>query len=76
MDDELEFDDVESQTLIQHEGLQACVTFVASDSDGRCAETCELDLHGTPDDVIASLYELSVFLKKYKSEHTFTASGE
>ena len=76
--DDLNFGEGEdhAERLIELDGAQSITVFAAYDSEGRCAETCELDLHGTPDDVLASMREVALFLKKHKKDHSFTATGE
>lgn len=78
MEDDLDFGEGESHSdrLIQLDGAHASTTFAAYDSDGRCIETCDFDIQGSADDVLASLYELASFLKKFRRGHTFIASGD
>ena len=78
MEEDLDFSEGESQAdlLIQLDGAHASTTFAAYDSECRCVETCDLDIQGNAEDVLASLHELASFLKKFKAGHSFVATGD
>ena len=77
IDNDSEFTPADLSTgLIQTDGVPGSITFAAYDSEGRCAETCELEIHGTAADVLASMRDTITFVKKFRTNHSITATGD
>jgi hypothetical protein len=79
-DDELEFGEIDGDDglseIVEIDDVPSNITYVASDKKGRHIETCQLEMGGTVEDLLASALDLVSFLKKYKSGHTFKATGD
>jgi hypothetical protein len=71
-----EIDDESSNSLIAANDLPASLTFAAFDQEGRCLETCQLDIETNVEDLIVGLKDLQGFLRKFKSTCRFEVGGD
>lgn len=74
-DEEVDLDEteVEAGYVLSVDGPDG-LTFMAKDLEGRCIETCHLELEGSYEDVAASAQDLVEFLRKFGPDHSFEAS--
>ena len=65
-----------SDSLIQANELPASLTWAAFDQEGRCLETCQLDLETSVEDFQAGLKDLQDFLHKFSRTCRFEVGGD